>query len=498
MPSAKVLIVGGGFSGLGLGYKLKQLGIDDFMILERAADVGGVWNLNTYPGCNCDVPSHLYSFSFAPNPEWTSTYSPQPEIRAYLQGCVDRFGLRGNLRTGVVVTGAAWNDAEQRWEVDTSEGQWRAQVLVSAMGPLTEPRLPDVPGIETFTGKIMHSSRWDHDYDLAGKRVASIGTGASAIQYVPRIADQVEQLFVFQRSAPWIIAHDKRPITDDERERFRRHPAAQRRERKKTYLSREILVLGFVKQPRIMRLVEGMSRKHLERQVADPQLRSLLMPEFTIGCKRIVPSNEWYPALQKPNVSLVPKALAEIRAGTVVDSDGAEREVDAIIFGTGFHVSDVPFADRVRGRDGRTLAEVWQGSPRAYLGTAVPGFPNYFMFLGPNTGLGHSSMIYMIESQIEHVSRAVRELDRQAATTIEVNQAAHDRYNEVVDRKMATTVWQLGGCTSYYQDATGRNAALWPDWTFSFRRKAKRWKPDAYVITGEHVAGSAVDWIGQR
>ena len=271
MPSARVLIVGSGFSGLGLGYKLKQLGIDDFVILERAADVGGVWNLNTYPGCNCDVPSHLYSFSFAPNPEWTSTYSPQPEIRAYLQGCVDRFGLRGNLRTGVEVTGAAWNDAEQRWEVDTSEGQWRAQVLVSAMGPLTEPRLPDVPGIETFTGKIMHSSRWDHDYDLAGKRVASIGTGASAIQYVPRIADQVEQLFVFQRSAPWIIAHDKRPITDDERERFRRHPAAQRRERNKTYLSKEILVLGFVKQPRIMRLVEGMSRKHLERQVADPQ-----------------------------------------------------------------------------------------------------------------------------------------------------------------------------------------------------------------------------------
>jgi len=211
-----------------------------------------------------------------------------------------------------------------------------------------------------------------------------------------------------------------------------------------------------------------------------------------------VPSNEWYPALQKPNVSLVPKALAEIRAGTVVDSDGAEREVDAIIFGTGFHVSDVPFADRVRGRDGRTLAEVWQGSPRAYLGTAVPGFPNYFMFLGPNTGLGHSSMIYMIESQIEHVSRAVRELDRQGAATIEVVKAVHDAYNEVVDRKMATTVWQLGGCTSYYQDATGRNAALWPDWTFSFRRKAKRWKPDAYVITGEHVAGSAVDWIGQR
>lgn len=482
MPSAKVVIIGSGFSGLGLGYKLKELGIDDFVILERANDVGGVWNLNTYPGCNCDVPSHLYSFSFAPNPEWTSTYSPQPEIRAYLQACVDRFDLRANLRTGVDVTGAAWDEAEQRWAIQTSEGEWTAQILVSAVGPLTEPKLPDVPGIDRFRGKIMHSARWDNDYDLAGKRVASIGTGASAIQYVPRIADTVDELFVFQRSAPWIMPHDKRLITDEEREKFRRHPRAQRRERNKVYLSKEVLILGFVKRPKLMRLVEGLSRKHLERQVKDPQLRTLLTPDFTIGCKRIVPSNEWYPALQKPAVTLVPKALAEIRETSVVDSDGVAREVDTIIFGTGFHVSDIPFADRVRGRDGRSLAEVWQGSPRAYLGTAVPGFPNYFMFLGPNTGLGHSSMIYMIESQIEHVSRALRELDRGKSATIEVDQATHDSYNRMVDRKMATTVWELGGCTTFYQDVTGRNATLWPDWTFSFRRRAKRWKAGAYRL----------------
>jgi cation diffusion facilitator CzcD-associated flavoprotein CzcO len=491
MPFAKVVIVGSGFSGLGLGHKLKEQGIDDFVILERSGDVGGVWNLNTYPGCNCDVPSHLYSFSFAPNPEWTSTYSPQPEIRTYLRDCVDRFGLHDNLRTGVEVTDAAWNDADQRWEINTSEGRWSAQVLVSAVGPLTEPKLPDVPGIETFTGKIMHSARWENDYDLTGKRVASIGTGASAIQYVPRIADQVGELLVFQRSAPWIMPHDKRPITEEERERFRRHPSAQRRERIKVYLSKEILILGFVKRPKFMRLVEGLSRKHMERQVADPELRTVLTPDFTIGCKRIVPSNEWYPALQKPNVTLVPKALAEIKANSVVDSDGIEREVDTIIFGTGFHVSDIPFADKVHGRDGRSLADVWQGSPRAYLGATVPGFPNYFMFLGPNTGLGHSSMIYMIEAQIEHVTRALRVLDRQGAATIEVHRDTHDSYNRMIDRKMATTVWELGGCTTFYQDATGRNATLWPDWTFSFRRRAKRWRVDAYVLAPARVPASA-------
>ncbi len=489
--SARVVIIGSGFSGLGLGHKLKQQGIEDFVILERSNDVGGVWNLNTYPGCNCDVPSHLYSFSFAPNPEWTSTYSPQPEIRAYLQDCVDRFDLRAKLRTGVEVTGASWNEAEQRWDIETSEGPWTAQVLVSAVGPLTEPKLPDVPGIDRFAGKIMHSARWDNDYDLAGKRVASIGTGASAIQYVPRIADQVKQLLVFQRSAPWIMPHDKRPITEAERERFRRHPAAQRRERNRVYISKEVLILGFVKRPKLMHLVEGLSRKHMEGQVADPALRELLRPDFTIGCKRIVPSNEWYPALQKPNVTLVPKALKEIRANSVVDSDGVEREVDVIIFGTGFHVSDIPFADKVRGRDGRSLAEVWKGSPRAYLGTAVPGFPNYFMFLGPNTGLGHSSMIYMIESQIEHVSRALRALDKQGAATIEVDRDTHDSYNRMVDHKMATTVWELGGCTTFYQDVTGRNATLWPDWTFAFRRRAKRWKSGAYALGAARVPAPA-------
>ncbi|GJF34500.1 Baeyer-Villiger monooxygenase [Kitasatospora sp. NE20-6] len=478
----EVLVVGGGFSGIGLGNALRASELTDFVILERGPAAGGVWQSNTYPGCRCDVPSHLYSFSFAPNPDWTSTYSPQAEIRAYLQNCVDRFGLRPHLRTGTEVEAARWDENDHLWHVTTNDGPWTARVLVSAVGPLTEPRLPDVPGIDRFRGTIMHSARWDHTADLTGARVASIGTGASAIQYVPEIADRVDRLFVFQRSAPWITPHDNRPITDAERERFRARPLRQRIARAKVYAAKELLVLGFAKRPALMRVVEGLARKHLERQVPDPVLRRALTPDFTLGCKRIVPSNTWYPALQKPNVELVPRALREIREHSVIDADGVEREVDAVVFGTGFHVTDIPFADRVRGRDGRLMSTAWQGSPRAYLGVSVPGFPNFFMFLGPNSGLGHSSMVYMIEAQVEHVKNAIHALRRSGATSIEVDRQVHDAYNAELDRRLAKTVWELGGCRTFYQDANGRNATIYPDWTFRFRRRAVRWRPGAYHL----------------
>ncbi|MFF4875265.1 flavin-containing monooxygenase [Micromonospora sp. NPDC000668] len=479
----RVLIVGGGFSGIGLGRALRKARITDFAILEREPEVGGVWRTNTYPGCTCDVPSHLYSFSFAPNPDWSSTYSPQPEIGAYLRRCIDDFGLRPHLRTGVGVQAARWNEDDQLWHVATSAGQWTARVLVSAVGPLTEPKLPEVPGIDIFRGKIMHSARWDHDYHLTGKRIASIGTGASAIQYVPHLAGVASRLFVFQRSAPWITPHDKRPISDAERARFRAQPWRQKLERGKVYLGKELLVLGMAKHPKLMTVLESVARKHLERQVADPQLRRLLTPGFTLGCKRIVPSNTWYPALQQPNVELVPHALREIREDAVVGADGVDRKVDAIIFGTGFHVTDIPFADKVRGRDGRLLNDVWAGSPKAYLGVSVPGFPNFFMFLGPNSGLGHSSMVYMIEAQLKHVTDAIRALGRSGATAIEVKGQAHEAYNAELDRKLARTVWEVGGCRTFYQDANGRNATIYPDWTFRYRRQAVRWREDVYRLT---------------
>lgn len=486
--SAKVVIIGSGFSGIGLAHRLKESGIDDLVILERSEDPGGVWQLNTFPGATCDVPSNLYSFSFAPNPEWSSTYSPQPEIRRYLHACVERFGLRPVLRTGVEVTGAEWREDDQRWAVSTSEGLWTAEVLVSAIGPLTEPKLPDVPGIDRFAGKVMHSARWDSGYDLTGKRVASIGTGASAIQYVPQIAEQVDQLYVFQRTPPWVMPHDKRPVSDRERGLYRRFPLLQRLARGRDYLSKEVLILPFAKRPGLMHLIERVSRAHMEKQVADPALRAALAPDYTIGCKRIVPSNEWYPALQQPNVTLVPHALREVRQHSVVDADGVEREVDAIIFGTGYQVTEIPFADRVRGRSGRLLNEVWQGRPRAYLGASVPDFPNYFMMLGPNTGLGHSSMVLMIEAQLEHLARALRTLEQTGATAIEVDPAAYEAYNRDVDEKLRTTVWEIGGCTAFYRDGTGRNATLWPDWTWRFRRLARRWPQGAYRLRTAQTA----------
>jgi len=477
----RIIIVGAGFSGLGMAIRLKQSGIEDFAVLERAPDVGGCWHFNTYPGCRCDVPSHLYSFSFAPNPGWSNTYSTQPEIRAYLRRCAEQFHVRAHVLTEVEVEAAAWNDGEQQWELDTSAGAFTSSVLVSGMGPLDEPKLPEVPGIERFQGKAMHSARWDHGYDLAGKRVASIGTGASAIQYVPEIQETVGRLYVFQRSAPWIVPHARRALGERERALFRAVPATQQLVRAGVYASKELLVLGFAKRPRLMAPLERLARSHLHRQVADPVLRSRLTPRYALGCNRLLQSNRWYPALQRPNVELVAGALREVRARSVVGADGVEREVDAIVFGTGFHVADPPVAARTRGRSGRTMRELWEGTPRAYLGTSVAGFPNLFLLLGPNTGLGHSSMVYMIEAQIEHVLTALGTMERRGARTIEVRREAYDEYNRRLDARMQGTVWDTG-CPSFYLDETGRNGVLWPDWTWRFRRLARRFDERAYAL----------------
>ena len=417
-----ILIVGAGFSGLGTAIRLRQEGYTDFVIVERGDDVGGTWHFNTYPGCGCDVPSHLYSFSFAPNPDWTRTYSRQPEIRAYLQRTADQFGVRPHVRTNTTVESAAWDEDAGRWIVQTDNGEYRARMLVPGMGPLAEPRIPDIEGLEDFQGDVMHSARWDHSVDLKGKRVASIGTGASAIQYVPTIQPDVERLHVFQRTAPWIMPHTDRPTTALERKLYGVLPALEKVIRGGVYAARELLVVGFVKRPKLMGLVEKIARKHIEKSVPDPELRAKVTPDYTIGCKRILPSNRWYPALAEDNVELITEGVVRATATGVVDAAGVEREVDTIVFGTGFHVADMPVGSAVTGRGGKTLDDVWQGSPSAYLGTSIPGFPNLFLLLGPNTGLGHSSMIYMIESQIEHVIDALAEMRRHDADTVEVRE----------------------------------------------------------------------------
>jgi cation diffusion facilitator CzcD-associated flavoprotein CzcO len=472
-------IIGSGFSGLGMAIRLKQEGIEDFTVLERGDDVGGTWHFNTYPGCACDVPSHLYSFSFAPNPAWSETYSSQPEIRDYLRRVADEYGVREKVRLNCTVEGIEWDDGG--WTVQTSDGPLRARVVVAGMGPLAEPKIPPLEGLDEFEGEVFHSARWNHDYDLAGKRVAAVGTGASAIQFVPEIRKQAAKVHVIQRTPPWVMPHPNRDIRGWEKRLYDRFPLLQKLVRGGIYAGRELFVLGFVKDPRIMKVAEKIARKHMARQISDPELLEKVTPDYTIGCKRILPSNRWYRALGAPNVELLTGGIERVTRTTVVAGDGEEREVDAIVFGTGFQVTDMPVGRMVRGPGGKTLDDVWEGSPKAHMGAAMPGFPNLFVLLGPNTGLGHSSMVYMIESQVAYVLDALKYMDRHGAATVEVRQDAMARWTADIDERMEGTVWNTG-CASWYLDDTGRNATLWPDWTFAFRRRTARFDPDDFEL----------------
>lgn len=477
----RIAIVGAGFGGLGTAIRLKQRGHDDFVVFERAGDLGGTWRDNSYPGCACDVPSHVYSFSFALNPRWSSTYSPQPEIWDYLRDCADRYALRPSIRFDTDVRRACWDGAAGHWRIETSGGDWTADVLISAGGPLNEPVIPKLPGLETFRGETFHSSRWNHGHDLTGRRVAVIGTGASAIQFVPAIQPVVGRLTLFQRTAAWVMPRHERPLRRWEHTVYRRIPGAQRVMRTLVYWGIESTVIGFLR-PRVMRLAQRIALRNLRSAVADPVLRARLIPGYAMGCKRVLKSDTYYPALIRDNVDVVTEPIAEIRPQGIVTRDGVEHEADTIIFGTGFRVTDLPISERIRGRDGRSLAEVWQGSPQAYRGTTVAGFPNLFLLLGPNTGLGHNSVVLMIEAQITYLLGALELLRRGGARTLEPRAAAQRAFTAAVDRRMARTVWATG-CSSWYIDATGRNSTLWPGSTWRFRQRMRRFDRKAYEVT---------------
>jgi cation diffusion facilitator CzcD-associated flavoprotein CzcO len=474
----RVAIIGSGFGGLGTAITLKDEGIDDFLVFERADDLGGTWRDNSYPGCACDVPSHLYSFSFAPNPEWSRSFSPQEEIWAYLRRCVERFGIGGHLRFGHEVHAARW--LGDRWEVETSGGTWTADVLVSAAGPLHEPSIPALPGAETFAGTAFHSARWDHDHDLTGSNVAVIGTGASAIQFVPQIAPEVGKLSIFQRSAPWIVPRGDRALTRFEHSLFRRVPLAQKLARAAIFTGQEATAVGFLR-PRLGKAAELVARRHLRRSVRDPELRARLKPDYSMGCKRVLRSDDYFPALTRDNVDLVTTGIAAIRPHGIVTTDGVEHPIDTIIYGTGFHVTDSPIADRIAGRDGKTLADVWQGSPVAHLGTTVAGFPNLFLLLGPSTGLGHTTVVYMLESQLAHLRGALRHLAGSDGTSIEPRPEAQQAFRDEMDRRVRGTVWDVGGCSSWYIDRTGRNSVIWPSFASAFRRRVRHFDPADYA-----------------
>jgi cation diffusion facilitator CzcD-associated flavoprotein CzcO len=478
----RVLVVGAGFAGLGAAIRLARSGRRDFLVIDRGPDVGGTWRDNTYPGAACDIPSQLYSFSFAPKREWSRSYSTQPEIYAYLRRVAAESGTLDRFRFGCELLAATWDAAAARWDVRTSTGTFTASILVTAFGALCEPRRPDIDGLDDFAGEVVHSARWPADLDLIGKRVAVIGSGASAIQLVPAIAANVEQLDVYQRTAPWILPHAGHEYSPRQR-RLLRLPLARRAVRALEYATREITALGFAYEPRLLAVARRQAETHLQRQVADPVLRGRLRPDYGIGCKRVLISNDWYPALQRDNVTLVTEPIARVAPNSIVTADGLSHEADVLVIATGFCVTDSPAADLVKGADGLTLGEQWREfGQEAYKGTAVAGFPNCFMLIGPNTGLGHTSMIQMIESQLNYLLDALDVIDHYGLATVEVRVDAQDEFNERLQARMKRSVW-LTGCRSWYLDVRGRNTTLWPGFTIAFRWITRRFDLEAYDST---------------
>lgn len=479
----EVFIVGAGFAGLGAAIKLAEAGEQDFLCIDRGAEVGGTWRDNSYPGATCDVPSQLYSFSFALNPDWSRSFSPQPEIQQYLRRVAADSGVLDRFRFGVTFEAASWDAATARWRIQTSAGPTTARLLVSAAGSLSEPRLPAIEGIERFAGQLFHSACWNHDAELTGRRVAVIGTGASAIQIVPAIAERVGRLDVYQRTPPWVLPRRERSYRRWERWAMRRVPALQRLARGLVYLLREATVPMFITYPRIGRLVSRAAVANIHRSVTDPALRAKLLPSYALGCKRVLVSSDWYPALARPNVELITEPIARITEHGIVTADGHERAVDVLVVATGFLPTEPPIAGRIRNGAGQTLAEAWAADGlQAYKGSTVSGFPNLFLLIGPNTGLGHSSMVFIAESQISYLVDAHRTMKRQRLATVEPLVEAQQAWNADLQRRMARTVWNTG-CQSWYLDRHGRNVTLWPRTSYTYRRLTARFDLAAYRST---------------
>jgi cation diffusion facilitator CzcD-associated flavoprotein CzcO len=491
------LIIGAGFAGLCAAIKLQENGERDFVVIERGSDVGGTWRDNTYPGAACDVPSQLYSFSFARNPDWSSSYSPQPEIQAYLRKVAERSGTLDRFVFGTSVQDAVWDDAAQRWTVTTSgstqQTTWSARTLISGAGGLSEPKMPEIDGLDTFQGELFHSAEWDHDTDLTGKRVAIIGTGASAIQIVPELQKVVGHLDVYQRTAPWVIPRNDRTYGDLEKKALRWVPGLQRAYRTGVYWAKEVTVPSFTLWPRISKPAQTAAIKNLKKGIKDPELREKVTPHFTFGCKRVLISNDYYPALAADNVDVVTDPIVKVTGSGIVTADGTEREIDVLVVATGFFTTELPIAHHVVGKHGHSLADQWSDSGMAaYKGTTIPNFPNFFMVVGPNVGLGHSSMVLMIEAQVAYVRGALKTMRKGGYDVVEVGEAETDAYNEALQRRMKRTVWSAGGCDSWYLDSHGRNTTLWPYSTLEFRRRLASFDADAYTLARAAAPAAAL------
>ena len=484
LAQVDVCIVGSGFSGIGMAIRLKELGIANFVLLEKASEVGGTWRDNSYPGAACDVQSHLYSFSFAPNPNWSHSYSGQAEIQDYLISVTHRYGLREHCRFNTEVSHASWDEATQQWLVITPSGPLQARVLVWATGPLSQSKMPAIEGLERFQGLSVHTAGWGTGQDIAGKRVAVIGTGASAIQLIPAIAEEVKELTVFQRTPCWVVPRDDKEVPAWKKALYRALPLALKARRFRIYAFQELLAPGLLgRKSRFFALLGKLAVKQLNEQVTDEDLRAKLQPPFPIGCKRVLVSNSYYPSLQRDNVELIDAAAQSLTAKGVIDARGQEHEVDVVIFATGFEAANPAFAKDLVGRGGRLLCERWKTGMEAYLGSSVPEFPNLFFLAGPNTILGHNSVVYMIEAQLNQVGGAIQFLFSKDLGSLEVLEKVEQAWSKELAERFKGTVWTQGGCTSWYLNEQGKNTTLWPGYTLDFHRRTKHFHPGDYVVS---------------
>jgi cation diffusion facilitator CzcD-associated flavoprotein CzcO len=476
-----IAVVGGGFGGVGAAAMLRREGYQDVTVFEKAERVGGVWHHNTYPGAACDVPSHLYEFSFAPNPRWSRRYAPQTEIQAYVEDVARRHGLMDRIRTGTEVTSASWDDELGRWALETSAGPHQADVLITACGQLSTPKTPPLPGLDTFAGPAFHTAEWRHDVELAGKRVAVIGTGCSAIQVVPAIQPLVAQVDVYQRSPGWTLPKMDFAYSERARRLFARFPVLQRLDRAAIFYSQEAGAAALTRQRWLLPLIRAAARRQITKAIEDPELLRKVTPADEVGCKRIMLTDEWYPTLTRPNVEVVTERVAEVTAAGIRGGDGVERPADVLILATGFesHAFVAPMV--ITGREGRALSAEWADVARAYLGLTVPGFPNMFLLYGPNTNGGTGSVIGTIESGMGHVIAGLRALDQSGAGRIEVNRGAAEFFDRELRGRLAGTVWH-SGCTNWYVDEDGHDPSQWP-WTWgAYRRRTAGLAPGAYSL----------------
>jgi cation diffusion facilitator CzcD-associated flavoprotein CzcO len=485
--SLSIVIIGTGFGGLGMAIQLKKAGIESFILLEKASGVGGTWRDNTYPGAACDVQSHFYSFSFEPKHDWSRKFGLQPEILDYMRSCVDKHHLQDHIQFNQEVSTAVFNESSNTWQVTTVDGSlFKADIVVTATGQLNQPSWPNIPGLASFDGKMFHSARWDHHYELEGKKVAVIGTGASAIQFIPEIVPRVESLSLFQRSAAWVLPKPDRPFQKWEQLLFKKLPLWDRLYRSLIYWKNESRALAFTRFNGLLSIFAWQAKRFARSQVRNPQKRRDLIPDYQIGCKRILISNDWHKAVDQDHVNLVTTGVEQIVSDGVVTTDGALHKVDALILGTGFAASEFLSPMTIVGRGGETLNEAWASGAEAYKGITVSGFPNLFILYGPNTNLAHNSIVFMLESQVQYVLSCIGELSRQPGSAMDVKPDRQKTFASQVHQRLESSVWK-SGCNSWYLDENGKNTVNWPGFTFTYRQATLKANPDDYNFLAPRI-----------